>query len=124
MSTAPIHQQHGPLRRYIQGYSVYLRKLRKSQWLSADEMRAEQLSKLKALLRDAAENVPYYRDLFRALGATPDDFREVTDLMRLPVLEKQTLRENFDQFVNPRHNGSHVFEDHTSGSTGMPLRFL
>jgi phenylacetate-CoA ligase len=124
MSAEQIHQQPGVLRRYARGYWVYLRKLRRSQWRSADELRAEQFVKLRALLRDAAENVPYYRDLFKMLGAMPDDFRKLADLARLPVLEKQTLRENFSQFVNPRHNGRDVFEDHTSGSTGMPLRFL
>ena len=124
MSTVQTYQQPGVLQRYVRGYWIYLRKLRRSQWRSADELRAEQLVKLKALLRDAAENVPYYRDLFKTLGATPDDFRELPDLALLPELQKQTLRENFAQFVNPRHNARDVFEDHTSGSTGIPLRFL
>jgi phenylacetate-CoA ligase len=91
--------------------------------LSADKLRAGQLAKLKLLLREAATNVPYYRDLFRCLGATPDDFRELSDLARLPVLEKLTVRDNFDQFLNPHHPRRNIFEDHTSGSTGLPLRF-
>jgi phenylacetate-CoA ligase len=68
--------------------------------------------------------VPYYQSLFQKLGATPDDFRELSDLSRLPVLEKQQVRENPDQFLNRRFDQSRLIEDHTSGSTGEPLRFL
>jgi phenylacetate-CoA ligase len=112
------------LSRYLRGGWVYLRELRRTQWLSKDEMHAGQLRRLRALLRDAAANVPYYRSLFQKLGATPDDFRALSDLSRLPVLEKQQVRENPDQFVNRRCDRSRLIEDHTSGSTGEPLRFL
>lgn len=112
------------LQRYASGYWAYVRELRRSQWRSADEVRARQLQKLQRLLREAAAHVPYYRTLFQNLGATPDDFRELSDLARLPVLDKQTVRERGADLINPRHNPRRVFEDHTSGSTGEPLRFL
>jgi phenylacetate-CoA ligase len=110
--------------RYLQGGWVYLRELRRTQELSADEFRATQLYRLRELLRDAAENVPYYQSLFQKLDATPDDFRELSDLERLPVLEKQHIRDNPDQFLNRRADRSRLIEDHTSGSTGQPLRFF
>jgi phenylacetate-CoA ligase len=116
--------QPGVLIRYSRGWWIYVRQLRRTQWLSADELRARQLKRLQALLRDAAENVPYYRTLFQKLGATPDDFRGLSDLECLPVLEKATIRERFDEFVNQRIDPRKVLEDHTSGSTGQPLRFL
>src|ERR1051326_8123344 len=71
MTASPT--QPGVVSRYIQGGWVYLRELRRSQWLSADEYHALQLRRLRGLLVDAAENVPYYRSLFQKLGATPDD---------------------------------------------------
>jgi len=110
--------------RYLQGGWVYWRELRRTQKLSADEFRALQLYRLRELLRDAAENVPYYQSLFQKLGATPDDFRELSDLQRLPVLEKRHIRDNPDQFLHRRVDRSRLIEDHTSGSTGQPLRFL
>jgi phenylacetate-CoA ligase len=116
--------QPSMLSRYLHGGWVYLRELRRTQWSSADEVQAMQLRRLRALLLDAAVNVPYYRALFQKLGATPDDFRELSDLSRLPVLEKQQVRENPDQFLNRRFDRSRLIEDHTSGSTGEPLRFL
>ena len=111
------------LLRYLQGGAVYLRELRRTQWLSADEFHALQIRRLQALLREAAVNVPYYRSLFQKLGATPNDFRELSDLARLPVLEKQQVRDNPEQFLNRRHDRSRLIEDQTSGSTGEPLRF-
>src|ERR1041385_854769 len=116
--------QPGVVSRYVRGGWVYLRELRRSQWLSADEYRALQLRRLRGLLVDAAENVPYYQSLFQKLGATPDDCRELTDLTRLPVLEKQQVRDNPGQFLNRRCARRRLIEDHTSGSTGEPLRFF
>jgi phenylacetate-CoA ligase len=123
MSTAH-RQQPNVLKRYVWGSWLYHHHLRRSQWHSPDQIRAGQLKKLQSLLREAAVNVPYYRTLFQQLGAGPDDFRELSDLQRLPVLEKNTVRERLDEFVNPRHDPRQVYEDHTSGSTGIPLRFL
>lgn len=102
------------LRRYASGYLLYAGKLRRSQWKSADEIAAEQRRQLRELLRAAAQ-VPYYR----SLGIGPDD-----ELAKLPILRKDTVRARFNDFLNPRHPRRGVFEDHTSGSTGAPLRFL
>jgi len=116
--------QPGVLCRYLQGNWRYWREFRRSQWLSADEFQARQMAQLRWLLQDAAQNVPYYQSLFDKLGATADDFRELSDLARLPVLEKQQVRENPDQFLHRYSDKSQLIEDHTSGSTGQPLRFF
>ena len=116
--------QPGVVRRYLHGTWRYWREMRRTQWLSADEFHARQMTQLRWLLRDAAQNVPYYQSLFQALGATPDDFRELSDLTRLPVLEKQQLRENPEQFFHRYSDRGRLIEDHTSGSTGEPLRFF
>lgn len=124
MDVSAPHRQPDAWQRYLHGYWLYASQLRRSQWRSEDEIRARQLQKLRSLLREASTHVPYYRALFQKLGATPDDFRELSDLARLPVLEKQTVRDRFNEFINPRYNPRRVYEDHTSGSTGQPLRFL
>ncbi len=116
--------QPGVLRRYLQGNWRYWREFRRTQWLSADEFQARQMAQLRWLLEDAAQNVPYYQSLFDKLGATPDDFRQLSDLARLPVLEKQQVRETPDQFLHRYSDKSQLIEDHTSGSTGQPLRFF
>ncbi len=124
MNNVNINQQPDVLTRYAQGYWIYLSQLRRSQWQSYEELRVKQLARLRRLVRAAYEHVPYYRSLFNKLGATPDDFRELTDLVLLPVLDKQALRERFSEFLNPTVDPRKLVEDHTSGSTGVPLRFL
>lgn len=116
--------QPGVVRRYLHGTWRYWREMRRTQWLSADEFHARQMTQLRWLLRDAAQNVPHYQSLFQTLGATPDDFRELSDLTHLPVLEKQQLRENPEQFFHRYSDRGRLIEDHTSGSTGEPLRFF
>ncbi|HVM60884.1 MAG TPA: hypothetical protein VMV72_08455 [Verrucomicrobiae bacterium] len=116
--------QPGVVRRYLRGAWRYYHEMRRTQWLSASEFRARQVAQLRWLLRDAAENVPYYQSLFQKLGATPDDFRDLSDLSRLPILEKHQVRENPEQFFHRYTDKSCLIEDHTSGSTGEPLRFF
>ena len=48
-----------------------------------------------------------------------DRLIDTLDLARLPVLERTVLREQYRDFINPRHDPRTVFEDHTSGSTGV-----
>ena len=47
---------------------------------SRDEIAALQLTRLKATLRRAYDNVPHYRRAFDAAGAHPDDLGSLADL--------------------------------------------
>jgi len=85
---------------------------------------AEHRKALRALLRKAHDNSPFYRDLLdKALGTGFDfDSFEPADLARLPVLTKAELREaGEDVLTVPR---SHVDSADTSGSNGeRPFSF-
>ena len=48
--------------------------------LSRDELLALQLTRLRASLQHAYDNVPHYRRAFDELGAKPADVRELADL--------------------------------------------
>jgi len=69
----------------------YRQQFAQTQWLSHDELKSFQCSRLTAIVKHAYEHVPYYRDLFRSLNLTPADIREVQDLQKLPPLSKETL---------------------------------
>ncbi|MEU8222246.1 phenylacetate--CoA ligase PaaK [Kribbella sp. NPDC048915] len=88
--------------------------------LSVDELRTRQLSLLQATVRRGYENVPHYRKALDAVGFTPGDLRELSDLSRLPFTTKADLRDNypFGMFAVPR---SEVVRVHaSSGTTGRP----
>ncbi len=101
----------------------HLAWLKKTQWLSHSEIEALQNKKLRALVRHAYRNVPYYHRLFKTLGLTPDDIRRKEDLSKLPVLKKEDIRKNPDQFLARNVPGSRVMETQSSGSTGEPLKY-
>ena len=55
-------------------------KLEPIEKASLDELRALQLQRMQWSLRHAYENVPHYRESFRAAGVHPGDLRSLEDL--------------------------------------------
>ena len=97
-----------------------LRSLEQTQWLSVDELLSLQFASLRSLVRHAAENVPYYRDRFRAEGLAAEDIRTERDLLRIPLLTREdvqasevTRRSTVPPFVE--------INKATSGSLGRPV---
>ncbi len=70
-----------------------LHALRGNRGLSAEELAALRLSKLKAVLHHAYEHVPFYRTFWREAGVSPDDLRSLEDLSQWPVITKQQLKQ-------------------------------
>jgi phenylacetate-CoA ligase len=81
-----------------------------------------QSEKLCKIVTIAANNVPYYRNLFKELGLSPHDIRTVEDLKKLPILEKSLFRENPLLFVNEKLNHRDLLNETTSGTTGTPVK--
>ncbi|HEX2880635.1 MAG TPA: hypothetical protein VHO25_13980 [Polyangiaceae bacterium] len=100
----------------------HLAYLEKSQWCSAAERDRLQLDALTGLLRHAAGNVPYYRELFRSQGIDPREIRSRADLAALPVLTREIVSERYEDLIDPAHRGKNLKKG-TSGSTGRPLKF-
>ena len=99
-----------------------LRSLEQTQWLSGDELVALQFDSLRALIRHAAANVPFYRDRFRAEGLSAEDICTDRDLLRIPLLTREdaqasehTRRSTVAPFVE--------LSKSTSGTLGRPVTF-
>ncbi|HEY0861941.1 MAG TPA: phenylacetate--CoA ligase family protein [Pseudoxanthomonas sp.] len=102
---------------------AYLREYERQQWLDPERIEALQWGKLQGLLRHCWDHVPYYRQTWSALGiASPEDIRDRAHFARLPVLDKPTIRANFDSLIADTHRAG-LFYKTTGGSTGEPLRF-
>jgi phenylacetate-coenzyme A ligase PaaK-like adenylate-forming protein len=100
-----------------------LQELVDSEKWSASEIEAYQNEKLRALIRHAFENVPYYRERWKALKIAPDDVRSRDDLYKLPVLTKEEIRKNADRFISQKTPRRELLSRHTSGTTGKGLHF-
>ncbi len=100
----------------------YLAILEETQWLSRQEIQLLQLQNLKQLLSYAKDHVPYYRQLFAKVGLEPNEVRSAADLVALPPLTRELIRERYADLVSPEHLGRTIKKG-TSGSTGVPLKF-
>ena len=76
-----------------------------------------QRKELVRLIRHAAANSPYYRDLYH--DADLSRIRTVGDLRILPFIDKEMLRENHARVLAVPRSGS--MEWHTGGTTGKSL---
>lgn len=100
----------------------YYFELKKSQWLPPGEIRELQLLKLRKLVRHAYQHSRYYRKLFDSHGIKPQDIRTLADLQKLPLLDKDTVRENlYFGLLSDNHDKNKILKISTSGSTGQPF---
>lgn len=112
-----------PLHERLKGHaSVRVRReLEHTQWWPPEQLAALQVRRLRDLLTDIGTNVPYWRDLFQRIGFDPRHVASATDLQRLPLLDKATIRAHTDAMRHPRARGLARFN--TGGSSGEPLVF-
>lgn len=95
-----------------------------TQYLTSKKIQDIQLGKLKKVLINAAENVPYYRDKFHEIGFIPSDMNSLLDFEELDFfITKEMIRENTDAFISEKCNRSSLSWHRTGGSTGEPLLF-
>lgn len=113
-----IHRQ-----RYNTAFHRLLSEYRAREMWDQETIAAWRDQRLRAFIAHAAHSVPYYRDLFRALGATPEDFRTLADVQRLPVLDKRTVQQQPERFVSEAIPQRDTQSCHTSGTTGAGLHF-
>ena len=115
-----------PLVDFITGKRIntVLKELRKTQWMSRDELRELQEQKLRKLIYHAYNNVPYCHNLFKQKRLLPNDIKNYDDLQKIPVLTREIIRENFPQdMVAKNYKIKDLFYGASSGSTGTPLQF-
>ncbi|NVD96950.1 phenylacetate--CoA ligase family protein [Massilia sp. BJB1822] len=113
----PLHE------RMKQHASVAVRRrMEESQYWPEPRLQDLQLQRLKRLLLRAQSKVPYYRELFASLDFDPArDLRSLSDLARLPLMDKATIRANSDRLKADDAVGLARFN--TGGSSGEPLIF-
>lgn len=104
------------------GAAERYRELRRTQWLSPDQIRELQDLKLRKLIHHAYGHVAYYRELFDQHGLRPDDIATAEDLRKLPFLTKDHVRRHlFFDLLSDNHDKRDIQRIATSGSTGEPF---
>ena len=102
--------------------ALELRRVFKTRKLPRNELETLRNQKLRAVVRNAYDHVPYYRSLFRSAGISPEDIRTLADLRHVPVTTKEDLRAaGFDNITAGWVDPSSLITMPTSGSTGKPF---
>ena len=70
---------------------------------------------LKNILQHSRSNVPYYSKLIK------DEWDNEKSLHSLPILNKDSLRNNFDQLLSKDIQNRKWFKESSGGSTGTPV---
>ncbi|MEW6269845.1 MAG: hypothetical protein AB1689_11180 [Thermodesulfobacteriota bacterium] len=113
----------GSLLRKVAGNAVVLAHLPAQQRIPyAPRGRVEALrdARVRAVVRYAAETVPFYRDAFRRYGIDPASIASAHDLSRLPLIDKDDLREDPERFRSTSRAGRGAILFISSGSSGKP----
>ncbi len=87
---------------------------------SRDYLHAVQSARLIKMVKNAYDNVPFYKAKFDEIGLKPEDIHSVDDISKLPFTVKTDLRDNypFGLFAVPK---SELVRIHaSSGTTGKP----
>jgi len=105
---------------YMKSYKVF-RDMRRSLWLKTSDLEVLQWEKFKALLDQAYENVPFYRDLFNSVGIRTEDIKSYDDIYKIPTITKSQVKNNKKEMIARNINLSACVEYKTSGSTGNIL---
>lgn len=98
-------------------YVAWAKFLREADDWNAEKIREFELSEIKRILRHAYQNTKGYRKLFEKIGAKPDDINSIEAFRRLPLLTKEMIRDDLEDFSCEYPNREYIT---TGGSTGIP----
>lgn len=90
-------------------------ELRRNQFLDDDSLKHLRNERFTKMVRHAYANVPMYRRKYDEAGVDIDTIRGTEDSVRLPIIEKQDL---IDNFPNDTLAADYQLEDLTTAITG------
>lgn len=112
------------IRRYGKYFSKYLELYLDSQWWEEEKLECYRDERISKFVKYCYKHVPYYTNLFNKLGINYNKIKEISDISdTLPVLTKNTIKENFSDFIPINIEIGKTINQHTSGTTGSGLIF-
>lgn len=87
---------------------------------SRDYLRALQSARLIKMVKNAYENVPFYKKKLDEAGVSPDDIHSIDDIAKLPFTVKTDLRDNYPFGLFAVDRSELVRIHASSGTTGKP----
>ena len=78
---------------------------------------------MQAMIRHAFAHTRYYKELMQERGLSPDDFKDISDLKKLPIIGKQDINPRWKDFVADNYLQYKPMHRVTSGTTGLTFQY-
>jgi phenylacetate-CoA ligase len=103
-----------------------LYQLQQSEWLTPEVVHAAQFRQLQQLFTAAVQALPFWRERLEAAGYQASKPADAALLRRVPVLPRADVQQLGESLWNRSFGNVHggIHEGQTSGSTGMPVKYL
>jgi len=101
-----------------------LLRLRESQWLAPEIIKANQSDQLHRMVQHAIATSSFYRKRFARAGIDPGQVKTIADLASLPLLTKSDVRENLKDILSSDFQQNQLVKAKTGGSTGESLEIF
>jgi phenylacetate-CoA ligase len=123
LQTLMLNAYAARLSRYRRGapYRAAVASLLESQFWPRNQLDEYRDSRIKSIVRLAYQKSQYYREAMDSLGIQPSDIRGASDLPRLPLLTRETVRTHLRELLTASQPLKGWLHGHTSGTTGSPL---
>ncbi|MBV5327343.1 MAG: hypothetical protein JZU65_06850, partial [Chlorobium sp.] len=94
-----------------------------SQWWSRAQFQAYQLKQVQQICTHAFEKSAFYHEHFSSAGLNPTDIKNLSDMERLPTINRDTINDHLDRMLTVSTKAAHIDYITTGGTGGVPLRF-
>lgn len=85
--------------------------------------RSDSYVRYRKLVDYAWHNIPAYRRLWEYNGFEPSMFRSLDDVKRIPIIDKDFVRSNYQDMIPRQYDCRRLSKVTTGGTTGMPMAF-
>jgi len=100
------------------------RGLERLERLPSDEVKERQWWSLLRLIQHAYETTPFYRQRFDSIGLQPSDICSPGDLLQIPPLTREDLRQHLEQLWSRKYHREALLSAATGGTTDSPVPLL
>lgn len=110
-------------KRYNSFFEKKLHQYKITGKYSIEQVKEYQDKHLRILLKHAYETVPFYKKEFDQCGFNPYKFQHADELKALPIVTKDILKANIQEFISNAKLDSKTFIHLTGGTTGKALTY-
>lgn len=99
-------------------FKKQLEHIQKTDRLPRHELIKLQETEILRILKHAVQNIPYYKDI-----KLDDSCSAYENLQKFPIIDKQTMQENLNQFIVKDVSTHNAYQVTTGGTSGNTLSF-